>query len=118
MNWRDYITSDPAVLAGKPVVRGTRISVEFLLKLLAGGWTRDQILREHPHLSARRSKRPCSSPPRQSNMSGSFRCPAPARRSAGCSPTSICCYRRALVRCGRPVTMSWPSPRRPEERQI
>ncbi len=51
MLWQDYITSDPAVLAGKPVIRGTRISVEFLLKLLAGSWTQEQILREYPHLS-------------------------------------------------------------------
>lgn len=50
MRWQDYITADPAVAAGKPVVRGTRLSVEFLLRLLASEWTREQILREYPHL--------------------------------------------------------------------
>jgi uncharacterized protein (DUF433 family) len=50
MRWQDYITADPAVVAGKPVIRGTRISVEFLLKLLAGGWTAEEIQREYPHL--------------------------------------------------------------------
>lgn len=50
MRWQDYITADPAVGAGKPVVRGTRLTVEFLLRLLASGWTREQILREYPHL--------------------------------------------------------------------
>jgi uncharacterized protein (DUF433 family) len=52
MRWQDYITADPAVVAGKPIIRGTRISVEFLLKLLAGGWTPEQIQREYPHLPA------------------------------------------------------------------
>lgn len=52
MRWQDYITADPAVVAGKPVIRGTRISVEFLLKLLASGWTPDEIQREYPHLPA------------------------------------------------------------------
>ena len=50
MRWQDYITADPAVLAGKPIVRGTRISVDFLLKLLAGGWTPERIREEYPHL--------------------------------------------------------------------
>jgi uncharacterized protein (DUF433 family) len=52
MRWQDHITSDSAVLAGKPIIRGTRISVEFLLKLLASGWTHDQVLREYPQLSS------------------------------------------------------------------
>jgi uncharacterized protein (DUF433 family) len=52
MRWQDYITADPAVVAGKPVIRGTRISVEFLLKLLAGGWTPERIRVEYPHLPA------------------------------------------------------------------
>ena len=44
MSWQDYIHSDPEVLLGKPVVKGTRLSVEFLLSLLAEGWTQGQIL--------------------------------------------------------------------------
>jgi uncharacterized protein (DUF433 family) len=52
MNWRDYITVDPAVLAGKPVVRGTRIGVEFLLDLFATGWTREQVIENYPGVTA------------------------------------------------------------------
>jgi uncharacterized protein (DUF433 family) len=48
MNWREYITVDQAVLAGKPVVRGTRIGVEFLLELFASGWTREQVVENYP----------------------------------------------------------------------
>ncbi len=51
MNWRDYIHCDPAVLAGKPVVRGTRLAVDFLIGLLASGWTREQVLDSYPQLT-------------------------------------------------------------------
>lgn len=51
MEWRDRITSDPAVLAGKPVVKGTRISVELILGWLANGWTYEQILASYPHIT-------------------------------------------------------------------
>jgi uncharacterized protein (DUF433 family) len=44
MNRVERIHSDPAILCGKPVVRGTRLSVEFLLELVAPGWTDQQIL--------------------------------------------------------------------------
>lgn len=50
MEWRDRITSDPAVLVGKPVIRGTRISVELILGWLANGWTYEQILESYPHI--------------------------------------------------------------------
>ena len=46
------IVSDPAVLGGKPVVKGTRISVEFLLELFASGGTRADVLKNYPHLTA------------------------------------------------------------------
>ena len=45
------IVIDPAVLAGKPVVRGTRLSVDFLLGLLAQGWSEGEILRNYPGLT-------------------------------------------------------------------
>lgn len=51
MQWRDYVVADPAVLAGKPVVVGTRLSVDFLLNLLGEGWTEQQILDNYPNLS-------------------------------------------------------------------
>ena len=38
MNWQDRITVDPTVLVGKPVIRGTRIAVEFVINLLSQGW--------------------------------------------------------------------------------
>lgn len=52
MRWQDYIQPDPDILAGKPVVRGTRLAVEILLGLLAGGWTQDQVLASYPQLTA------------------------------------------------------------------
>jgi uncharacterized protein (DUF433 family) len=48
----DRIASDPAILGGKPVVRGTRISVEVILEWIASGATRDDILRKQPQLTA------------------------------------------------------------------
>lgn len=51
MNWRDYIHADPAILTGKPVVRGTRLSVDFLLELFALGWTHQQVLENYPRLT-------------------------------------------------------------------
>ena len=50
MNWKEYITSDQSVLLGKTTIKGTRISVEFLIKLLAAGWTEQQILENYPRL--------------------------------------------------------------------
>jgi uncharacterized protein (DUF433 family) len=52
MNWRDHITSDPDVLTGKPIVEGTRISVEHVLELLENGWSEADILNSYPHLTA------------------------------------------------------------------
>ena len=51
MNWRNHIHTDPAILVGKPIVKGTRLSVDFLLGLLAEGWSEDQILENYPQLS-------------------------------------------------------------------
>lgn len=50
MNWRDRITIDPKILVGKPIIKGTRISVEFVVDLLGRGWTFEQILHEYDHL--------------------------------------------------------------------
>ena len=52
MKWQDRITVDPEILVGKPVIRGTRISVEFVVDLLGRGWTAEQVLREYDHLTA------------------------------------------------------------------
>ncbi len=48
--WRRRIVIDPGVLAGKPIVKGTRLSVEFILELLANGWTVETILENYPQL--------------------------------------------------------------------
>jgi len=45
------ITLDPNVLAGKPVVQGTRLSVEFVIGLLADGWSEAEILDNYPGLT-------------------------------------------------------------------
>jgi uncharacterized protein (DUF433 family) len=52
MNWHEYIHADRAVLGGKPVVRGTRLAADFLLGLLAAGWTPEQVLESYPELTA------------------------------------------------------------------
>lgn len=51
MNWQDRITIDPKILVGKPIIKGTRISVEFIVDRLANGWTAEQVLQEYDHLT-------------------------------------------------------------------
>ena len=51
MNWQDRILVDPSVLTGKPVIKGTRLAVEFLIELLAERWTHEQILKSYPQLT-------------------------------------------------------------------
>ncbi len=51
MDWRERITIDPKILVGKPVVKGTRLAVEFIVDLLAQGWSEDEILRNYPGLT-------------------------------------------------------------------
>ncbi|MBI1192213.1 MAG: DUF433 domain-containing protein [Bacteroidetes bacterium] len=51
MNWQDYIVSDKEVLLGKPTIKGTRISVEHIVGLLAQGWTENEILENFPRLT-------------------------------------------------------------------
>jgi uncharacterized protein (DUF433 family) len=51
MNWQERIVADPKVLDGKPVIKGTRLAVEFILDLLAGGWSEAEILQNYPRLA-------------------------------------------------------------------
>ncbi|HEY5607001.1 MAG TPA: DUF433 domain-containing protein [Alphaproteobacteria bacterium] len=51
MNYRDRITLDPDVLAGKPIIRGTRVAVEFVVALFANGWSETEVLRNYPNLT-------------------------------------------------------------------
>jgi uncharacterized protein (DUF433 family) len=47
MNWQERITLDPNILVGKPVIKGTRLAVEFIIGLLANGWSEEDILRNY-----------------------------------------------------------------------
>lgn len=51
MNWKEYIISDSDILIGKPIIKGTRLSVDFILDLLSNGWTDDQILQNYKSLT-------------------------------------------------------------------
>ena len=51
IQWQNHIHSDPKILVGKPVVKGTRLSVEFLLERFANGWTEQQVLENYPRLT-------------------------------------------------------------------
>jgi len=51
VQWEERIVVDPAILVGKPVIKGTRLSVEFVIDLLANGWTHEQILTNYPNLT-------------------------------------------------------------------
>ncbi len=51
MNWKERIVVDPNILVGKPVIKGTRLAVEFIVDLLAQGWDEKEILRNYPGLT-------------------------------------------------------------------
>lgn len=51
VNWQDYIVCDPEVLTGKPILKGTRLSVEFVLDLLAAGWDHQALRVNYPNLT-------------------------------------------------------------------
>ena len=48
MNWKDRITLDADILVGKPFIKGTRLSVEFVMDLLAQGWGERDIIDNYP----------------------------------------------------------------------
>jgi uncharacterized protein (DUF433 family) len=51
MSWEERITLDPKVLVGKPVIRGTRLAVEFIMELLANNWSEQQIIENYPGIT-------------------------------------------------------------------
>jgi uncharacterized protein (DUF433 family) len=51
MNWEDRIEINPNVLVGKPVIRGTRLAVEFIMELLANNWSEQQIIENYPGIT-------------------------------------------------------------------
>ena len=46
--WQERIVLDPKVMVGKPTIKGTRLAVEFIIDLLANGWSEDEIIRNYP----------------------------------------------------------------------
>jgi uncharacterized protein (DUF433 family) len=50
MDWHDRISCNPDILAGKPTVKGTRLSVELILGWLAQGWTHEMLIEAYPQL--------------------------------------------------------------------
>ena len=51
MDWQTHITLDPNILVGKPIIKGTRLAVEFVIDLLAQGWSIEEILRNYPGIT-------------------------------------------------------------------
>ena len=51
MEWQERIVVDPKILVGKPIIKGTRLSVEFIVDLLAQGWPESEILRNYPGIT-------------------------------------------------------------------
>ena len=51
IDWRNHIASDSEILRGKPIVKGTRLSVEFLVERLADGWTEAEIMESYPNIT-------------------------------------------------------------------
>ena len=51
MPYKDFIQSNPSIMMGKPVIKGTRITVELILEKLAAGETVEQIIEAHPRLT-------------------------------------------------------------------
>jgi uncharacterized protein (DUF433 family) len=51
MKWQDHIISDTEILSGKPVIKGTRLSVEFIMERLADGWTEQMLFENYPSLN-------------------------------------------------------------------
>lgn len=50
MEWKNFIERNPDILLGKPIIKGTRISVELIMRKLANGYSFDDLLTAYPHL--------------------------------------------------------------------
>ncbi|HZW58029.1 MAG TPA: DUF433 domain-containing protein [Nitrososphaerales archaeon] len=53
MTWKDRIAVDPRIMLGKPVIKGTRITVAYIVGLMAQGWSTAEILKNYPQLKKR-----------------------------------------------------------------
>ena len=52
MNWKEHISSDPEIMFGKMVLKGTRIPVELILEKLAAGNTVEDLIRAYPRITS------------------------------------------------------------------
>ncbi len=52
MDYNKWIERNPDIMLGKPIIKGTRMTVEIIMRKLAGGFTVDKLLESYPHLSA------------------------------------------------------------------
>jgi Protein of unknown function (DUF433) len=111
------ITRDPAVMGGKPCIRGMRVTVGTVVGLVAAGRTRDEILREYPTWRPRTSPRPCPTL-RGGQRKSKFRCAgreaarghepvATLGRPAGASRVRGCPVVRPAVQRPRQTSRSW-----------
>jgi len=51
MDWKERIVIDLGILVGKPIIKGTRLAVEFIIDLMAQGWAEEDILRNYPGIT-------------------------------------------------------------------
>jgi uncharacterized protein (DUF433 family) len=51
MEYANYIVRDPNIMLGKPIIKGTRITVELLMRKLAGGFSIEKLMESYPHIS-------------------------------------------------------------------
>ncbi len=51
MEYNKYIVRNPEIMLGKPIIRGTRISVELIMRKLAGGFTIENLITNYPHIN-------------------------------------------------------------------
>jgi uncharacterized protein (DUF433 family) len=53
MDWSERIILDPDILVGKPVIKGSRLSVEFIIDLMAQGWSETDLIQNYPGLTSK-----------------------------------------------------------------
>lgn len=51
MDYNKYIERNPEIMLGKPIIKGTRITVELIMRKLAGGFTMEKLIERYPHLN-------------------------------------------------------------------
>jgi uncharacterized protein (DUF433 family) len=51
MDYTNYITRNPEIMLGKPIIKGTRITVELIIRKLASGYSIEQLISSYPHIS-------------------------------------------------------------------